>query len=435
MIKLWRRAQAAAHETLRFIAYTIRRFIADGCLMGAGALSYTTLVSLVPLVAIALSVFSAFPIFANARDQFTSLVFDSLVPQVGEEARWWFTYFASSAAHTTAFGVVALAVTAILMLATIEDQMNHIWRISSPRPWVQRILVYWTLLTLGPILVGASLSLSGYFDALAASAGIDAARIAQFKGAWFHSISNLVPFFLESIALALVYSLVPNTRVRWRNGITGAVAAAAAVELLKIAFAWYITSWASYRNVYGALAAIPIFLLWMYISWAAVLFGAVVAAGLPQWRVDDGEPKVPYAGRQLGLCLALLGEMARRSKRGGTLTTERLARRLGVAASVVDDHLSPLQRAGFVAATADGGWVLARSPDSATVFDLYKALELPFAGAWSEAEAKAPWQRRVAPAMKRIAAAESAAMRLPIALLIEELAPIPGEPVRLHRGG
>jgi membrane protein len=172
--------------------------------------------------------------------------------------------------------------------------------------------------------------------------------------------------------------------------------------------------------VYGALAAIPIFLLWMYISWSAVLFGGVVAAGLPQWRVDEGVPKVPYEGRQLGLCLALLSALAAKSRRGGSLTTAALAEALGVTASAVDDHLCPLQDAGFVAATADGGWVLARAPASASVFDLYKALDLPFAGAWREREAEAPWQRRVAAAMTRVAAAESAAMRIPLAALLDE---------------
>jgi membrane protein len=154
-----RRIRGVAHDAAAFTVYVVRRFIADGCLMGAGALSYTTLVSLVPLIAIALAIFAAFPIFGDARDKLLELLFKYFVPDVGDEAMWWFKYFASSAAQTTALGVVALAVTAILLLATIEDQLHIIWRSTSPRPWVQRVLVYWTLLTLGPLLLAASFKL------------------------------------------------------------------------------------------------------------------------------------------------------------------------------------------------------------------------------------------------------------------------------------
>src|SRR3712207_5324593 len=121
--------------------------------MGSGALSYTSLISLVPLVAIALATFSAFPIFEGAREKLLNFVLTNFIPEIGEEAQYWLTYFATSAAHTTAIGVVALAVTAILLLMTIEDQLHVIWKVTTARPWLQRILVYWTLLTLGPLLL------------------------------------------------------------------------------------------------------------------------------------------------------------------------------------------------------------------------------------------------------------------------------------------
>src|SRR5690242_16761252 len=145
------RALHAGRAILAFSLYVLRRFGKDGCLTGAGALSYTTLVSLVPLIAIALATFSAFPIFENARDQLLEIIFNSLVPDVGEEVRNWLTYFVSSAAHPTAIGVLFLALSAILLLATIEDQLDAIWKVTSARPIMQRVLIYWTLLTLGPL--------------------------------------------------------------------------------------------------------------------------------------------------------------------------------------------------------------------------------------------------------------------------------------------
>lgn len=404
---------------LAFSVYVLRRFWADGCLTGAGALSYTTLVSLVPLIAIALATFSAFPIFENARDQLLEILFSSLVPDVGEEVRNWLSYFASSAAHTTAIGVLVLAFTAILLLATIEDQLNAIWKVTSTRPFMQRVLVYWTLLTLGPLLLGASLSLSGYFDQVAQGAGLDPRRLAQLKEAWWYSISNLVPPVLETVALILLYKLVPNTAVRWREAFVGAVVAVVSIELLKSGFSYYIRVWSSYRNIYGALATIPIFLLWMYISWAAVLLGALVAATLPQWGAEQRGAPEPLEGKSLGLSLALLGALGALAREaGGTRSTPELAESLGAPASAVEDQLCALTKSGFVAQATDGGWVLARDLTAATVLDLYEALGLPLAVTWREGGGMA-WEEQVSPAIRRLARAEAGAMRIPLARLLE----------------
>jgi membrane protein len=413
------RAFRDGRDVLGFGQYVLRRFWTDGCLTGAGALSYTTLVSLVPLIAIGLATVSAFPIFADARDQALEILFSSLVPDVGEDVRNWLSYFASSAAHTTAIGVVFLAFTAILLLATIEDQLDAIWKVTSARPFVQRVLVYWTLLTLGPLLLGASLSLSGYFDQVAQGAGFDARRLAQLKEAWWYSISNLVPPVLEALALLLLYKLVPNTAVRWREAFVGAVVAVISIELLKSGFSYYIRTWSSYRNIYGTLATIPIFLLWMYITWAAVLLGALVAATLPQWGAERRGSPEPLAGKALGLSLALLGALgATAREEGGTRRAPELAGSLGAPASAVEDQLCALARAGFVAHATDGGWVLARDLAAATVLDLYEALGLPLAVTWRDVGGAA-WEAQVAPAIQRLARAEAAAMRIPLARLLE----------------
>jgi membrane protein len=413
-------ALRAGRGTLAFGGFVLHRFWRDGCLTGAGALSYTTLVSLVPLIAIALATFSAFPIFANAREQLLEIAVNSLVPEIGEEVRNWLSYFASSAAHTTAVGVLFLAFTAILLLATIEDQLDAIWKVTSTRPLMQRVLIYWTLMTLGPLLLGASLSLSGYFDQVAEGAGLDPRRLAQLKEAWWYSVSNLVPPVLEGVVLMLLFKLVPNTAVRWREAAIGALVAAVSIELLKSGFGYYVRVWSSYRNVYGALATIPIFLLWMYISWAAVLLGALVAASLPQWNAEKRAQPQPLEGKSLALSLALLGalcDVARHA--GGTRRAHELAEGLGAPASVIEDQLCELARSGFVAHTTDGGWVLARDLAAATVLDLYEALGLPLAVSWREAAPGTAWEERVAPAVQRLARAEAGAMRIPLATLLE----------------
>ncbi len=406
--------------TATFCRYALHRFNRDGCFAASGALSYTTLVSLVPLGVIGFGILSAFPDFKATRQELLALVFKNFVPAVSEQAAWWFQYFAASAAQATAIGIVGSAATGILLLVTVEDQLNALWRVTRRRPWSQRVLAYWTLMTLGPLLIGMSLTLSAYLDTVARHAGLNPEAIAQFASGWPHVLARLVPFALELVACTLLYCIIPNCLVRWRDAVAGAAVAAVAIELLKIGFAVYISAMSSYQTIYGALATIPIFLLWMYVTWNAVLLGAVVAANLPTWRIDERLAHLSGGGMRLGFSLALLATLARAQRRGATRRTAALAAELGIATSVVDEHLQTLARAGFVAPTQDGGWILAWNPESATLHDLYLALGLPLAGSWM-ARPLAPWQVQVAPAMDRIIRTEAAAMRVTLAALLAEI--------------
>jgi membrane protein len=412
-----------------FTRAALWRFIGDGCLAGAGALSYTSLVALVPLTAIALAVLSAFPVFADAREQLLGYVVRGLVPEVGAEVEWWFRYFAGTSARTTTVGILALAVTALLLLATIEDQLHRIWRVETPRPWLQRILAYWALLTLGPLLLGVSFSLPSYVDLVVRDVGLNPSAISQEAGV--RQLLRVVPLLLEGLAFTLIYALIPNCAVRWREAAAGGVVAALLIEALKIGFAVYVATFSSYRAVYGALAAIPIFLLWMYVAWGAVLFGAVVAAALPQWRIDEQAKDTKPAAHRLGISLALLAELEAQRRVGGTLATTALAKQLGLSTSAVDEDLSLLRRGVFAAQAADGGWLLARDLDGATLLELYHALDLPLAGSLRE-EAAFPWQGRIAAAIERIAAAESAALALTLGELVGAGAPVAPFPARQH---
>ena len=433
MVGALRRRLAAAGT---FSRYALHRFNRDGCFAASGALSYTTLVSLVPLGVIALGILSVFPNFAVVRQELLGLIFRNFVPAISEQAAWWFEYFAGSAAQATAIGIVGIAGTGVLLLATVEDQLNALWRVTTARPWGQRVLAYWTLITLGPLLVGMSLTLSTYLDTAARHAGFDPQAIYQFASGWPHWLARVVPFALELIACTLLYCIIPNCAVRWRDGLAGAAVAAIAIEILKIAFGIYIGSMSSYQTVYGALATIPIFLLWMYVSWMAVLLGAVVAANLPTWRVDERLAHLSTGGVRLGFSLALIAALARAQRTGAACRNGSLAAELGVATSVVDEHLQRLARAGFAAPTQAGGWVLAWSPETATLHDLYEALDLPLAGSW-RGQRLAPWQVQVAPAMDRIVKAEATAMRVTLAALLTDIrAPAPPpSPVRAVADG
>ena len=411
--------QGMAATAAAFGLYSLRRFSADGCFAASGALSYTALVSLVPLAAIALSSLSVFPIFGQLHDQILGLVFKYFIPSIGEQAGWWFRAFANSAAQTTAIGVIGIAATGVLLLVTVEDQLNLIWRVTAPRPWGQRVLAYWTLITLGPLLIGLSLSLSTYFEIAARRAGFSQEAFQWLESGWLHGAARTVPALLEFVALTLLYWLIPNGTVRWRDAALGALVATTAIEILKVGFTIYIGAMSYYQTVYGALAAIPIFLLWMYISWMAVLLGAEVAAAVPHWRIDERIGMRWFGGVQLGLSLALIAALTRAQRSGAVPATRELATDLGVATTVIDEHMKPLASAGFVAHTQAGSWVLAWNPETATLRDLYDALHLPFAGSWL-GNVTAPWQRQIAPAIERIVRAEAGAMQMTIGSLIAE---------------
>ena len=413
------RLRQMAATAAAFALYSLRRFNADGCFAASGALSYTTLVSLVPLAVIALGSLSSFPILAPVRERLLGLAMENFVPSIGSQAAWWFRTFADSATQTTAIGAAGIAATGILLLVTVEDQLNLIWRVTAPRPWVHRVLAYWTLITLGPLLIGISLSLSTYFEIAARQAGLEQQAVALITSSWLHGLARAVPALLEFFALTLLYCLIPNCAVRWRDGALGAAIATMAIEILKVGFSIYISAASFYQTVYGALAIIPIFLLWMYISWMAVLLGAVVAAALPNWRIDERVGTIPSGGVRLGFSLALIAALARAQHRGEARSTPALAAELGVVTTVIDEHMKPLAEAGFAAHTQDGRWVLSWSPETATLHDLYEALQLPLAGRWTE-QVSASWQRLVAPAMDRIVKAETAEMQVTIASLIAE---------------
>lgn len=248
--------------------------------MGASALSYATLVSLVPLTALALVIFSGFAVFRDLRERLLFAILDNFAPSVGDQAVSWFTFAATNAAGSTALGIGSIVITSLLLLVTIEDQLHLIFHVTTPRAWVHRLLIYWTVLTLGPLLVGIGLSATGTLDVLfgmVTATGPMAAAAARGGGALLRWV---LPFVLEMLAIATLFTLVPNCRVRWRDSLAGAAVAAALLQLLKAGFIIFVLRLSSYNQVYGALAGIPIFLLWMYIFWIAILMGAEITASL-----------------------------------------------------------------------------------------------------------------------------------------------------------
>jgi membrane protein len=366
---IWR----GAWRLVRFVRHVVLRFDRDGCFGTAGALSFTTLMSLVPILAISLGILSAFPMFAAFKDRALQLAFSTLVPRVGDTVAEYVATFTEMAGQTTALGLAVLGCTAVLLIATIEQRLDEIWRVHSPRPWFLRLTVYWTVLTLGPVLFGVALSLSTEPDGL--KVFLDAhPDLAAVIGDSLRVLAFLLPWMIETLGLTILYSLLPHCPVRWRDAAIGAAVAGGLLEVCRAGLAVYLEHFDSYHAIYGALAAIPIFLLSMYSSWSVVLFGAEIAAALPRWEIE-GLPRRTSAPPDLDLALDILQGLETARRRGASARPAGLARALGRATGPLVSCLEQLAEAGFAVEGRDGAFVLGRDLATATLADLALALE------------------------------------------------------------
>lgn len=296
-------------ETLR----TLRlRFREDRLGLTASSLTFTTLISLVPLVTVALALFSAFPMFASFQDALQKYFLQALVPDsIARPVLNALTQFAGKANRLGTAGLVLLVLTAIALMLTIDRTLNGIWRVRSPRPIAQRVLVYWAGITLGPLLLGVSLSATSY--AVSASRGL----VAALPGG-VSFVLGLIEFVLFVFGMAALFRYVPNTPVRWRHAMAGGLFVAIGFDVAQRLLGWYLRQVPTYAVVYGAFATVPIFLIWLYLGWVIVLLGAVIAAYAPslQMRVVRW-PDTP--GARLRLAVAVLRELhsAHREGKGG----------------------------------------------------------------------------------------------------------------------
>ncbi len=264
----------------RFACLVARRFHADRCTRVAAALSFTTLLALVPLTAVAFALLAALPGFESWLQAIQKFIYSNFVPASGDVVSKYLQRFAANAGRLTVWGMLFLVATAYMVLATIEQTFNDIWHVTAKRRWWPRLLGYTVLMTLGPLLIGASLWLTSYLLSLPLFGRH--APLGGFRG----TVLSTLPVMFEFLAFLLLYRVVPNFPVKLKHALVGAVVAAALFELAKRGFGEFIVYFSTYKKVYGALAALPVFLLWIFLSWTITLLGAIVTAVLPGWRVE-----------------------------------------------------------------------------------------------------------------------------------------------------
>ena len=355
------------------------RFRADRLGLTAGSLTFTTTIALVPFFTVALALFTVFPMFSTLQGRLQRWLIESLIPDnIARQVLGYLNQFASAASGLGIVGLLVLLVTAIALILTIDKTLNTIWRVRRPRPFAQRVLIYWAAITLGPLILAVSLSTTSYV--FAASRNVVGLGMVKFAFDAFE-------FVLLALGMASLYHYVPNTSVRWSHAWAGGVFVAAAIEIAKRVLGYYLSLVPTYSVLYGAFAAVPILLVWIYVAWVIVLSGAVIAAYLPS-LVTGVERRGDTAGWPFQLAVEALQHLHRaRAEPARGLGSGALVRRMRVDALQLEPVLETLVALDWIAPLAETPsdeaprYVLLADPDTTSLAPLMSALLLPRAPA------------------------------------------------------
>jgi membrane protein len=348
-----------------FVLALVTRFREERATQTAGSLTYTTLLSLVPLLSVALGISSVFPVFDEWIGSLQLFILENVLPDTPavNSIIDQLNSFTENAGRLTAIGVAGFIVTSVMLMLTVDNALNRIFRVQRRRTILHNVFIYWAVITLGPLLIGASLSATY----MAVHESFGALQLDMLGDA----LLGAIPFVLTCIALTLLYGVVPARSVEWQHALLGGVLAGIAFEIAKRTFAFYISRVPTYTLIYGAFATIPIFLIWLYMSWLVVLTGAIFTAMLPVFRAKPERHRVP--GEELADALGVLGALARAHRGGRAVRLNALARELRLLPDRVEQILERAAALGWAARTDRDGWVLTRDATTIQVAEVYRA--------------------------------------------------------------
>lgn len=352
------------------------RFLATRCLQVAGSLTYTTLLALVPLITVAFMVFGHLPGMENLGTSLSAFLLENMLPEkAGDIITTYALQFSEKAGQLTLIGIVMLAVTALMLLATIEQVFNHIWGVRQPRPLLLRITVYWFVLTLGPPIFGASIAATGYLISFSMQWSPDMHWLRLYA-------ARLLAPLLLSVLFAFLYYAVPNHKVRFTHALAGGLAAAVAFFLMQRAFGLFIARFPTYTLVYGTFAALPIFLVWLYASWIVVLLGALMTATLPVFA-ERRRVVASFPGCEAWAAVTMLTQLAHAQSDGSPISFEALREQAPLSEHHAEEVLGKLAEAGWASRTDEGDWVLVRAPEHIPLAEIVRRFALDIE-AWKQ---------------------------------------------------
>lgn len=405
-------ATASARRLWTFIRFVYQHFIDDDCRQHATVLTYTTLFAVVPIMTVTFTLLSAIPSLEHVSADIQNFVFQHFIPSTGMVVQEHLAEFSRQASHLTIVGIGMLFVTALLMLLSIEKAFNHIWRVRQERKGVMSFLRYWAVLSLGPLLLGAGFAISSYL-----------ASMQMFSSAASY-VSGLVPgmrlvtFVFTSLAFTLLYVTVPNCKVPLRAGLAGGLFAAFLFELAKRAFGIFISSFSSYTLVYGAFAALPVFLIWVYLSWSIILLGVEVTRALAVYRDDTKGNRHPVLA-----ILDVLQLFWQRQQKGAVVSDIDAMSVLGrQEVEVWFDFARILQEQRIIQRTDNGAYVLARNLEKIDFFDFYRKLPwpLPTPHDLVRLHGDDHWVQSLRPALMNVNACMEQELRIPLATVVAD---------------
>lgn len=352
-----------------FFRFTWKRFLGDRLFEAAGALSFTTVFALVPLTMVVFGVLSAFPVFDEWSTSLKAYIFANFVPRAASAVQNYLTEFSANTKSLTTAGALALVISLLVTLSSVESIFNRIWRVPTARPKLGRFLVYWTVLTLGGLVAATSLALSTRFFALAI--------FETVPGRWLEAIMlQLAPMAIEMLAFAAIFKVVPHRTVQWRHALAGAALSVLLFEAVKWGIGLYLGSFGSYQKIYGPLAFVPIFLLWIYFGWTSILFGASFASSMSAFRYQPVALRLPHGYELYGL-LRMLGRFHQARAKGRGLHSDEIQQLEPILTdALVQELLAKLDDIDVVSRAESGEWLLARDLDDVSLGELYEAARL-----------------------------------------------------------
>ena len=368
-LNLWMERVRDRARNVSFARFLWCRFLDDRLFQAAGSLAYTTVFALVPLAIVVFGVLSAFPMFDRWSEALSDYVFSNFVPSAARAAEGYLRQFSASAGQLTAAGFIALVVSLLITLNSVEQTFNRIWRVASARPKFTRFLVYWTVLTLGALLAAASLAVSAKVLSLP--------LFGTTEGRWLADLGlRLAPVLIEFACVMLIYRVVPHHTVKWRHAIPGAMLAVLMLEFVKWGMGLYLGSFQSYQKLYGTVAFVPILLLWIYLGWVSVLLGASLASSIAAFRYQPVAFRLPQGGELYAL-LRLLGRFREAREQGKGLDEEQiLTLEPMLTDSLLQQLLEQMESIDLLRRDEQGQWLLARDLDRITLHELYESSQL-----------------------------------------------------------
>ncbi|MEI6847332.1 MAG: YihY family inner membrane protein [Chlorobiaceae bacterium] len=350
-----------------FIPFFWKNFIHDRIFLGAGSLAFQTLLSIVPFLAVVLSILSVFAVFTPLKRLIEDFLVQNFMPGTGAVLNHYLSDFIGKTATVPFLGGLFLFTIALFLISTVDHTLNEIWEVHAPRKMLQGFTLYWTVLTLGPVLIGSSLAAGSYVWYTVFTEGSLLALKTR--------LLSFLPFLNTVIALFLLYMLVPNCRVRFVHAISGAFFAAVLFELSKKWFSFYITHIATFEHIYGPLSVIPMLFLWIYLGWIVVLTGAefVFCLGALQPSGVTPEPFNPMRG--VSPILSVLRYIWIGQNSGSTMNMKKILKAVyPITPSVLRNIIDVLLQNDVIHVTANGDFAISRDLYTLKLYDLYEII-------------------------------------------------------------